>query len=70
MIRWISTAVLLSALCACDGNEEPTAAGPTPEEACPKVSMENLAGKWIKFDARAVKEYRFEIVAAGDSFEL
>ena len=47
MIRWMSAAVLLSALCACDGAEEPAAAGPTPEEACPKVSMDNLAGKWI-----------------------
>lgn len=70
MIRWISTTVLLSALCACDGAEEPAPTGPTPEEACPKVSMDNLAGKWIKFESRAIKEYRFEIVASGDSYDL
>lgn len=70
MIRWMSAAALLSALTACDGAEEPVPEGPTPEEACPKVAMDNMAGKWIKFEGRAVKEYRFEIVEEGGSYTL
>jgi hypothetical protein len=70
MTRWISAAVLLSSLIACDGGEEPTSAGPSPAEACPKVSMDNMAGQWIKFEGRAVKEYRFEIVQEGGGYTL
>ncbi|MFT5682361.1 MAG: hypothetical protein ACI8RZ_003279 [Myxococcota bacterium] len=70
MIRWMSAAALLSAFAACDGAEEAPPTGPTPEEACPKVSMDNMSGQWIKFEGRAVKEYRFEIVEEGGSYTL
>ena len=70
MIRWISATLLLSALTGCDGAEEDAPASPSPEEACPKVSMDNMSGKWIKFEGRAVKEYRFEILEEGGRHTL
>ena len=70
MIRWMPTALLLSVLSACDGTEEAPSTTTSAAEACPKVSMDTMSGRWIKFDSRAVKEYRFEIIEEGGSYTL
>lgn len=64
------------AVCAvlggCDGGGEEAPAEPveTPSSKCPRVSMDNLQGRWLKFSGGAVKEYRFEIAEVGGQMEL
>jgi hypothetical protein len=64
----LATTVL--ALSGCDGGEPTEPAAASPSSQCPRVSMDGMAGRWLKFEGSAVKEYRFEVAEVGGQLEL
>lgn len=55
--------LLLAFAVACGDTEE--AAPPPADDPCPKISMDTLDGRWIKYAGKADQTWRFEIVTSG-----
>lgn len=61
MHRCPALALLAVTLFGC-GDTEPAEQEAAAEDPCPQISMDTMAGRWIKYEKRADQTWRYEIV--------